>query len=355
MDKLVVNRFQVSAPAIFLAVLMGLSFWILQPFLLTLLWAFIISFVLFPIYKFLNQFIQNQTFCAAFLTGFITLIIMSLMFGVLHLIENEIKTAYHVLLENFSTLSSWKVPAKIRNLPHIGDYLQNTLSQLQRNQSSLTSQLIDAFKERLGSFAAFFSHIGQRTVKLGFVLVTVFFCFREGKLWLKQLTQILHYFLGDAAVLYLQVAGDTTRAVIYGLVLAALGQGFMAGIGYAVAGVKTPLLLGILTALLALIPLGATLVWFPTALMLIMNNQLWAGFGLLAWGFLVVSTIDNVIRPLVICGAGQIPFLVVMFGVFGGLSTFGTIGLFLGPVILSVLLAVWKNFIGTLNNAPITN
>jgi Ca2+-transporting ATPase len=116
-----------------------------------------------------------------------------------------------------------------------------------------------------------------------------------------------------------------------------------------VAGVKMPLLLAMLTALVALIPMGATLVWLPTALMLLINNQLFAGVGLIIWGFLAVSTIDNVIRPLVICGASKIPFLVVMFGVFGGLSTFGTIGLFLGPVILSVLLAVWKNFIHSLN------
>jgi Ca2+-transporting ATPase len=83
--------------------------------------------------------------------------------------------------------------------------------------------------------------------------------------------------------------------------------------------------------------------------MLMINHELFAGIGLLAWGFLAVSTIDNVIRPLVICGASKIPFLVVMFGVFGGLTTFGTIGLFLGPVVLSVLLAVWTNFVNSLS------
>jgi Ca2+-transporting ATPase len=75
--------------------------------------------------------------------------------------------------------------------------------------------------------------------------------------------------------------------------------------------------------------------------MLLVNNEFLAGLGLLAWGFLAVSTVDNIIRPLVICGASQTPFLVVLFGVFGGLTTFGAVGLFLGPVILAVLLAVW--------------
>jgi Ca2+-transporting ATPase len=88
--------------------------------------------------------------------------------------------------------------------------------------------------------------------------------------------------------------------------------------------------------------MGATLVWLPISVGLILAGEFWHGVGLLLWGVFAISTVDNVIRPLVISGAGRIPFLVVLFGVFGGLSAFGAIGLFLGPIILSVLLAVWR-------------
>ncbi|MSR16195.1 MAG: AI-2E family transporter [Methylococcaceae bacterium] len=91
----------------------------------------------------------------------------------------------------------------------------------------------------------------------------------------------LNYFLGDAHILYFLVAGDTTQAVFYGVVLAAFGQGFTARIGYYIADVKMSLLLAILTTLLALIPMGTMLIWLPTALMLIINNQLFTGFVLL--------------------------------------------------------------------------
>lgn len=333
---------------IFLLGLISLSIWILQPFLFTLLWAFIISFVLFPLYKRLNQFIQNDTLSAFFLTLMITVFLISMTFWLLHLAEIEIKTTYQLIVENV-TESSWQLPEIIKKIPYIGAYLQSNLNDLMSNSPLFINPFLDWLKESSGTFAHFFGHLGQRAIKFGFVLVTVFFCFRDGESWLQQLKRGLHYVLGDIHILYLQTVGDTTRAVVYGLILAAFSQGFVAGIGYWVAGVKMPLLLGILTTLLALIPMGATLIWLPTALMLIVNNQLFSGFGLLAWGFFAVSTIDNVIRPLVICGASQIPFLVVMFGVFGGLSTFGTIGLFLGPVILSLLLAVWKNFIYTFN------
>jgi P-type Ca2+ transporter type 2C len=104
-------------------------------------------------------------------------------------------------------------------------------------------------------------------------------------------------------------------------------------------------LLGVVTALFALVPMGATLVWIPVSLGLLLAGDYWHGIGLFVWGVIAISTIDNVIRPLVISGAGRIPFLVVLFGVFGGLSAFGAVGLFTGPVILSVLLAVWKTWL----------
>ena len=179
-------------------------------------------------------------------------------------------------------------------------------------------------------------------MKLGVVLVTVFFCFRDGKEIINQLQQGLVRFLGKYQHVYLQAAGNTTRAVVYGLVLAALGQGILAGLGYTFAGVKAPVLFGAITALLAMVPMGATLVWLPIGIMLILTDQVWSGIGLLLWGFLAVSTVDNVIRPLVISGASRVPFLVVLFGVLGGLNAFGAVGLFLGPVILAVLLSVWQ-------------
>jgi Ca2+-transporting ATPase len=177
-------------------------------------------------------------------------------------------------------------------------------------------------------------------------LVALFFFFRDGQSALNQLRQGLSYLIGDYQKMYLQTAGDTTRAVVYGLVLAAFGQGLIAGIGYAIAGVNAPVLLGVMTALFALVPMGATLIWLPVGFGLILAGDYWQGTGLLLWGVFAISTVDNIIRPLVISGAGHIPFLVVLFGVFGGLSAFGAVGLFLGPVILSVILTVWRTWLG---------
>lgn len=329
-------------PVMGFVILLWLSFLVLREFLLTLAWAFIVAYMFFPLYQRGSRYFNGNTvLSAAILTGTMTMLIIILAYSLLNLLQAEITQAYALLVANFNQ-PTIELPPSIRNFPYVGEYLQTHLNQLLANKSTLNAQLIEWMKYGLGQTAQFLRSFGQHLIKLCFVLITVFFCFRDGEKWLVQLQLGARYFLNDTHDVYLQTAGDTSRAVVYGLVLAALGQGAVAGIGYAVAGVSTPVLLGALTALLALIPMGATLIWLPTSLMLLVHDELWAGIGLLAWGFLAVSTVDNVIRPLVICGAGQTPFLIVLFGIFGGLIAFGAIGLFLGPVILAVLLAVWR-------------
>ena len=105
------------------------------------------------------------------------------------------------------------------------------------------------------------------------------------------------------------------------------------------------MLLGALTGLIALIPFGTPFVWGSAGVWLLLTGHTVAGVGLLLWGALVVSSVDNLIRPLVISTATRIPFLLVMFGVLGGLVAFGPVGLFLGPVVLAVLLGVWHEWL----------
>ncbi len=329
-------------PVFGFVMLLWLSFLVLREFMLTLVWAFIIAYVFWSPYQWcVNRFNGNKLLSATITTGAMTGVIIIFAYVLVTLLQGEIVRAYWFLVNNFNQ-TALELPESIRNLPRIGDFLQNSLNRLLENRVKLNAQLVEWAKYGLGETGKILRSFGQNLIKLCFVLITVFFCFRDGESWLKQLELGAQHFLNDPKNMYLQTAGDTCRAVVYGLVLAALGQGAVAGIGYAVAGVNTPILLGVLTALLALIPMGATLIWLPTSLMLLLNDELWSGFGLLAWGFFAVSTVDNIIRPLVICGTSEVPFLVVLFGIFGGLTAFGAIGLFLGPVILAVLLAVWR-------------
>ena len=329
-------------PGILLTGLLMLGFLVLREFLLTLVWAIIIVYVMWPPYRWLRRQLKDQAnLSAAVMTAIIAAVIFLTLFWLAAMLQDETKTAYQSLMDSAAP-GPYQLPDFVGRIPWLGHYLQDWLGRLTNDRAEVATQLADWAKQWLGDFATFLGGIGKNVMKLGVVLVTVFFGFRDGKEILNQLQHGLVRYLGKYQHVYLQAAGSTVRAVVYGLVLAALGQGMLAGIGYSVAGVKAPVLFGAITALLAMIPMGATLVWFPIGFMLILSDQLWPGIGLLLWGFLAVSTVDNVIRPLVISGASRVPFLVVLFGVLGGLSAFGAVGLFLGPVILAVLLSVWQ-------------
>lgn len=344
-DLLAKTPMRFLIPGILLTGLLVLGFMVLREFLLALTWAIIIAYVMWPLYRRLrNQLDGKATLSAAVMTAIIAAVISLTVFWFAAMLQDEIKIAYQTLVDNLAQ-GPFRLPDFISRIPWLGNYLQHWIDRLNSDQAGVTAQFVNWAKQWLGQFAQFLGGIGHYVIRLGVILVTVFFCFQDGDEVIRQLRLGLIHFLGKYQNVYLQAAGDTTRAVVYGLVIAALGQGIVAGFGYAVAGVKAPVLFGAITALLALIPMGATLVWLPISIMLILTGQIWPGVGLLLWGFLAISTVDNVIRPIIISGAGKVPFLVVMFGVLGGLSTFGAVGLFLGPVILSVLLSVWQAWI----------
>ncbi len=329
-------------PALFFFGIVLLSLMIMRDFFLILSWAFILAYVVWTPFKRIKKLCHGRAnWSAAIMTALIALCIALTLFGLMAMLQNEVKLAYQTLIENFA-VHPYRLPDSLKRIPWLGHELQLGLHRLGSDKAELTAEFIDWAKQWLGELTQFFRNMGRNFMKLGFVLVTVFFCFRDGEAVIRQFQNGIIRYLGDAQQSYLHIAGDTTRAVVYGIVLAALGQGITAGLGYAVAGVQAPILLGAVTAVFALIPMGAMLVWVSVGLMLIATGELWSGLGLLVWGMLAISTVDNVIRPLVISGTSNVPFLVVMFGIFGGLSAFGLIGLFIGPVILSVMLAIWQ-------------
>ncbi|NOU22975.1 MAG: AI-2E family transporter [Methyloglobulus sp.] len=341
-----------AVPAVLLACLVWLSYAVLREFLHTIVWAFIIAYIMWPPYQWLKAKLDNNaTLSAAVMTGFISTLITLAAYWLVTLLQSEVTDIYQLLLANFAHPPK-RLPDNISQIPWLGHYLQQYLDQLNADEAGVKVQIIDWTRQWLGEFGRFLGGVGRHLIQFGFILVTLFFCFRDGHQVIEQLRQGLGYFLGRYQNLYLQAAGDTARAVVYGLVLAALGQGLLAGIGYSVAGTNAPVLFGAITALLAMVPMGATLIWLPISFGLILSGELWHGIGLLLWGVFAISTVDNVIRPLVISGAGRIPFLVVLFGVFGGLSAFGAVGLFLGPIILSVLLAVWQAWLKQQQSSP---
>ncbi|MGH7317186.1 MAG: AI-2E family transporter, partial [Candidatus Rokuibacteriota bacterium] len=134
-----------------------------------------------------------------------------------------------------------------------------------------------------------------------------------------------------------------TRAVVFGSLLTALAQGVLVGLGFALVGLPSPVVFGAVAAVASLIPyVGTSLVWVPAAVVLFTQGRWVAALFLAAWSLAVVSSADNVVRPLFISGRAQISTLPVFLGLIGGLSTFGPIGLVVGPVLVALTLALLR-------------
>jgi predicted PurR-regulated permease PerM len=183
------------------------------------------------------------------------------------------------------------------------------------------------------------------------MLFLLFFLLRDGRQMLDRVVRLVPMEPQRRSEL-LKLIVDTTRAVIYGEVLTALAQGTLVGIGFAIAGLSSAVVFGVLAAVLALLPVGgAAFVWVPAVVFLAATSQWgWALF-MLVWG-LVVSVADNLMRPLLISSRAPVSTLAIFVGVIGGISAFGMIGVIIGPVLLTVIAALLRFLDETLSSQP---
>jgi predicted PurR-regulated permease PerM len=143
-----------------------------------------------------------------------------------------------------------------------------------------------------------------------------------------------------------QIGKDTVAAVrgtVNGLVLVGLVEGVLLGIAYAATGLAHAALFGLVTAVLATVPFGAPVVFIACALYLFAQAKTTAAIVLLVVGFVVTFVADHFVRPILIGSTTRLPFLWVLLGILGGLESFGLIGLFIGPAIMSVLITMWRD------------
>jgi predicted PurR-regulated permease PerM len=184
--------------------------------------------------------------------------------------------------------------------------------------------------------------VASRLTILVFTLLALFFLYRDGPSVMGEVRAIAGRLFGRPGGLLGQNAVAAVRGTVNGLVLVGLVEGVLLGIAYLATGLPHAVLLGLATGVLATVPFGASLVFVACALVLLVQSQTTAAIALLVFGSLVVFVADHFVRPTLIGSSTHLPFLWVLLGIFGGLETFGLIGLFLGPAIMSVLIAMWR-------------
>jgi predicted PurR-regulated permease PerM len=334
------SKSQQIARSVLILVLCLVGLWMLSGLLPALLWALVLAVSTWPVRDWIANHI-GDTPAAACVTALIAVILVLPLMVVGVLGAREAISVLQWLRE--LRQAGLGTPTWVSELPLIGSsvatWWQDNLADPETARALLgraeSLQLL-SWTRTLGT------QLVSRLAILLFTLLTLFFLFRDGRVFLRQSLRVGSRLFGPSARELAANAGATIGATVNGLVFVGLGEGLLMGVAYFAAGLSHPLLFTTATAILAIIPFGAPLVFVVAALMLVAESQVISALLVFAFGMAVVFVADHFVRPILIGSATRLPFLFVLFGIFGGLETFGLIGLFLGPAIMSVLFALWK-------------
>jgi predicted PurR-regulated permease PerM len=323
------------------------SILVLRPFLASLILSAILAHASWPVYEWLLARLRKRPGAAAFAMTLLLLLTLVTPFAIMgvSLADN----AAELLRRMSETLNEPLPPPPpwLDGIPLAGTYLKEKwLLLMQEDEGALLLQLREYIMQLplrdWGVKAG--AALGQGVVLITVSVLICFFFYRDGPAITTRIQAAMERLTGHRAKTLIEVTAGTVSRVMNGILGTALAQSVLALIGFWIAGVPGAMLLGLLTFFLSIIPMGPPLVWIPAAVWLYLQGETgWAIF-LVAWGLVLISSIDNVVKPYLISRGGSLPLLLVFFGVLGGLLAFGFIGVFLGPVILAVsyaLLSEW--------------
>lgn len=309
---------------------------VLQPFLGAILAAAILCFSTWPAYRFIEDRLGGRQWLAALA---MTLMIICVLVVPLALIALSFRDDVPHLVENAREVFARGLPQPpewVKGIPLAGEHLDAAWRELAESRDKLG----EALKRFLQPAREVLVRTGLIIADgvLQFVLIAFigYFFYRDGAVLVEALRNALTRVAGGFSGQLLEIVGGTITGVVYGIVGTGLAQGLAALIGFLVAGVPGSFMLASLTFILSIVPAGPALIWIGATAWLAYNDQPgWAVFMAL-WGFFVVSSIDNVLKPWLISRGASLPFVLVLLGVFGGVLAFGFVGIFLGPTLLAV-------------------
>ncbi len=323
-----------------------LSLWVLAPFLAPITWAAILAYVSWPAFRVLRRlFGRSATAPALVMMLLVTCVLLLPLLWLLFLLRDELMSAFKPLTTSLTT-AAHVAADRVGRIPWLGAMVQQELNRYLADPAVLGRESMTLLQSWIGTVAGVLGELGRNAVKVLLTLLILFFFYRDGDTIACELQQAAKRLFGGVGYIrYVQAAGKITQAVFFGFIVSAAAQGLIAAIGYRLAGLTAPVLLGALTAVASVIPLvGTALVWLPIGIGLLVAGAWGKGLLLLAWGALLVNPADNLLRLLLVSNAARLPLLLVALGVIGGLSAFGLVGLFAGPVLLGLALQLWRDY-----------
>ena len=335
---------------ILLLVLFGASLWVMAPFWSALFWGAVLAFASWPLMRLLTRLLNGrESLAAAVLTlGWMLLVAVPLVWLGFNLADHvRDATAF---IKDVQVDGLPEAPTWLGSVPLVGERLVGIWDSIDQQGAALMVS-IKPYLGQVGNWLlARSAQIGGGILELSLSIVFVFFFYRDGPRLAAFAESLLQRLIGDRAEHYLELVAGTVQRVVNGVIGTAAAQAILAFIGFTIAGVPGALVLGIMTFGFSLIMIPP-LIWGPAVAWLFWQGEVGMGFFLLVWGFFVISGVDNILKPYLISRGGNLPLIVVLLGVFGGILAFGFMGLFLGPTLLAVAYSLLSDWVGS----PVVN
>ncbi len=311
-----------------LVLLIILSFKIILPFINAVLTAIVLAFVFYPLFKKLNKKIKNKK-----ITSYVMLIILIIL-----ILIPAIFAANILLKEVFNIYSS------IRSIDEAE--ISNAISSVIGSRIDVSTYISEARSEITniitGTIPEFLLSIPRKLFSLFVILFTFFYVLKDKENLLETLKRVLPVDNKHKEEVIKEFA-VVTKSVIFGLIVAGIAQGIAGAIGFKIFGISNALFWGVVMATMSILPIvGPFLIWVPAGIYLLFTGNVINGILLLIYGTIIISSVDNVIKPRLISSKIKIHPIIVLLGLVGGIKMFGLVGVIIGPLILALTITFFK-------------
>jgi predicted PurR-regulated permease PerM len=347
----------ISAARWLLIMVVAAGVYFFYGFVVPVLAALVIGFASWPLYRrLLNRVGGNTTVAATIaIVLIVTFLITPIVFAVTYT-TGEVREWVGWLIH--ANRFGEPTPVWISALPFAGPYLDDLWVKYIGSPGTM-GELIQAVSgAHIGNiYRAVLAAGGgafHLLLTLLFMLIALFFVYRDGASFSRQIDMLGERILPNRWERISRVVPATISSTVMGMTLIAIGEGIVLGVAYWVAGVPSPVTLGVLTGIMALIPGGAPLSFTLVSIYLLASGSQVAGLSLFIWGTVELFIVDKTLRPKLVGGPIKLPFLPTFFGLIGGVKTMGFLGLFIGPVLMALLVAIWREWIYEVRTADQT-
>jgi predicted PurR-regulated permease PerM len=321
-----------------------MTIFVIQRFIPSLIWASVIAIASFPIYRWFKKFCIKSDNIAAFLFTFSVALILILPLSCLVSLLIKESQIFVTYLQEINR-NGGPLPVFLRDIPMLGPELERYWNANIAVPGSVR-ELLSGAHVVLAPISYYAKQIGgvffHRSVQVGFTLLTLFFFYRDGDRLFNEISHIGEYCLGRRWFRYADKLPEALRATLNGTIVVGVAVGFLMGTCYYLVGFPAPTFLGFITAVAGMIPFFAPVVFSIVALLLCAEGAMVAALIVMIWGVIVMFVADHVVKPSLIGGAIQLPFLAVLFGILGGVESMGLLGLFVGPIVMVLFTTLWR-------------